>query len=61
MKAWFKSKTMLAGAGVILLGAFQSITETMPAEWGGPIAAGIGVMIMILRSVTSTPVGSGDA
>lgn len=60
MKAWFKSKTMWLGAGVVLLAAFQEIAGTMPEEWGGPITAGIGVAIMVLRSVTTQAIGKAD-
>ncbi len=55
MKKWFKSKTMLAGLAVGILGVLQGVLADAPMEPGlqGMIMAGIGAMMMFLRSITT--------
>lgn len=60
MKSYFKSKTMWVGLGMGLLGVFQQVAADapIPAEWNGLVMSGFGAATMILRSVTTQPVGS---
>ncbi len=59
MKRWFKSKTMLAGLAVGILGALQAALADAPMEPGtqGLVMAVIGALMMFLRSITSEPIG----
>lgn len=60
MKEWFKSKTMWAGFVMGLVGLLQQTAETapIPDQWDGLVMAAFGAVTMILRSVTSTAIGS---
>jgi len=56
MQGW---KTIIFGALVAALGAIQAtdLANVIPAEWTGIAMTAIGAIVMILRTVTSTPVG----
>ncbi len=62
MKRWFKSKTMLAGLAVGILGVFQGTMADAPMEPGvqGLIMAALGALMMFLRSITSDAIGKSD-
>lgn len=56
MQGW---KTIIFGGLIALLGFLQSVdfTTVVTTANAGYITAGIGVAIMVLRTLTSTPVG----
>ena len=57
LKGW---KTLLFNAGVAVLGVAQAFDWTSvlgATPYSGWVVTGIGVVGMILRSVTTTPVG----
>ena len=55
MKQWVKSRTMWAGFLIGLLGLAQAALQTAPLDPGmqGYIFAGIGALIMFLRTITN--------
>lgn len=60
MKARWKSKTNLFGAAILALGVVQSNFPQIQDQLGnkaGFVYIGIGVLIVILRELTSEPVG----
>lgn len=56
MKGW---KTIIFGVLVAGLGAVQAadLATVVPQQWVGLVMTGIGAVVMILRSVTDTPIG----
>ena len=55
MKGW---KTIAFGALITALGSIQAVhlADIVPAPYVGIVMSGIGIAIMILRTVTNTPV-----
>ena len=52
-------KTLIFGAVVTILGGLQAadVAQFVPEHWVGVVMGFIGVVIMILRVLTTTPVG----
>lgn len=57
LKGW---RTIIIGAVIAGLGSIQAadIGTVVPAEYAGLVIAAIGVAVMWLRTITSTPVGT---
>ncbi len=52
------NKTRLFGTAILILGVVQQYArEVIPAEWQGWALTGIGVAIIVLRELTTTPPG----
>lgn len=53
-------KTLIFGALISALGGLQAadIATIVPQEWVGAVMGLIGVAVMVLRTITNTPVGS---
>jgi hypothetical protein len=62
MKHWAKSRTVWLGIGVGLLGGLQVGLESnpMPEPWGGLVVMGIGGAVVMLRKLTTQPIGGAD-
>ena len=62
MKKWFKSRTMWLGFVIGFLGLVTGTLESAPLDpkVQGMVMAGIGALVMFLRSITSTALGSSD-
>lgn len=62
MKSFWQSKTMYFGMAVTVLGGLQvflpSIEAFVKPELYGQLTAAIGLVIMLLRTVTTTPISS---
>ncbi len=56
MKNWIKSKTMWVGFSIGLLGLLQATMETSPLspQYQGIIVSVIGVVMMGLRTITTS-------
>lgn len=56
-KGW---RTIIVGAVIAGLGSIQAtdIATVVPSEYAGLVIAAIGVAIMWLRTITTTPVGT---
>lgn len=57
LKGW---KTLIFGGLITMLGGIQAadLATIVPAQYVGIALAGIGAIVMFLRSVTNTPVAS---
>lgn len=58
-KSIFRSKTAWVGAAVSIVGALQAVNwvHLIPnTEWAGGIASVLGVVMIVLRFMTSQPV-----
>jgi hypothetical protein len=55
-KGW---RTIIISMAIGALGVAQQANwvDVIPAEWVGVVVAAIGALMMILRSMTSTPIG----
>lgn len=51
-------KTFLVGALITFLGGIQAadLAEIVPAEYTGIVLSAIGVVVMVLRAITNTPI-----
>lgn len=60
MKQWWKSKTMWMGFATSFVGLIMATAETAPMDpqTGGIVLAVLGGIQMVLRTVTSTALGS---
>lgn len=56
MKPIWLSKTFWAAVVTTLLGALQSFTDFLPADYLGPVVIVIGLLNAILRYLTDQPV-----
>lgn len=56
-KGW---RTIILGAVIAGLGSIQAadLTTVVPTEYTGLVLAAIGVAVMWLRTITTTPVGT---
>jgi hypothetical protein len=56
-------KTLIFGALVTALGAIQAtdLATIVPEAWIGVVMGAIGVAVMVLRAMTTTPVGQAKA
>ena len=56
---WAKSRTMWFATMLTVFGAVQtylpSFSVLIPAHWYGPIFGGIGIIVAVLRYVTTQP------
>lgn len=56
-----RSKTLLFGYGLTILGALWDnvalVQQLLPAETAGKATAAIGLVVVLLRAVTSKPLG----
>lgn len=59
MKAFQGWKTVSVGIIIAVLGVLQQsgIEQVVPAQYSGLVLAGIGAVMVALRSVTTTPLG----
>lgn len=55
-------KTLIAGVLITGLGAVQAtdLAQVIPPEYNGLALAFIGVLILWLRKLTTTPIGKGE-
>lgn len=55
-------KTLIFGALIAALGGIQAadLANIVPEQFIGLVMGGIGLIVMALRAITSTPVGSSD-
>lgn len=52
-------RTVIVGAALAVAGFLQTFdwATIIPAAWAGPVIGIIGVVMVVLRGLTSTPVG----
>ena len=59
MKSFWKSKTMYFGSALIVLGGLQSFLPSLEGfikpELYGQLVSAIGLVVMLLRTVTNQP------
>lgn len=58
-KGW---KTVLFGAALAVVGILQQsgVESLVPDQYRGLVVAAIGAAVMILRTITTTPVGTSE-
>ncbi len=59
------NRTRLFGLLVLLMGVLEQLTpdtisQVVPPEYQGSVVAGIGILVIILRQITSTPPGKSN-
>ena len=56
-------RTLIFGALITLLGGIEAadLAHVVPEQWNGVVLAGIGLVVMVLRTLTNTPVLSKDS
>lgn len=61
LKTWFTSRTNWFGLAILVMGSMQEwlASAPIPEEYGGLVTMGTGAVIMILRKLTTGPVGGG--
>lgn len=58
MRLFKGNRTRLFGTAILILGVVEQYArEVIPAEWQGVTLMGVGIAVIILRQVTSTPPG----
>ena len=59
MKTWFTSRTNWLGLAVLVMGSMQEwlASAPIPQEYVGFVTMGTGAAIMVLRKLTTGPIG----